>query len=45
MSQENAIVRRDADAYNRRDREAVTALLHPLIELHGGPGRGSAEAS
>jgi ketosteroid isomerase-like protein len=35
MSQENVeIVNRLVDAYNRRDREAVGALLHPEVEWH-----------
>jgi ketosteroid isomerase-like protein len=35
VSQENVeIVRRFYDAFNRRDREDVAALLHPQIEWH-----------
>ena len=35
MSQENVeIVRRFVDAYNRRDREAVAAVIHPEVEWH-----------
>jgi ketosteroid isomerase-like protein len=40
MSQQNVeAVHRFFDAYNRRDREAVGALLHPAVEWHsiGGP--------
>ena len=35
MSQENVeVVERFMDAFNRRDREAVAALVHPQIEWH-----------
>ena len=35
MSQENVeIVRRFTDAFNKGDREAVSALLHPAVEWH-----------